>query len=329
MCANDRSLTRSPSFSFLLQQQQQQGSAVSARLAVVYAAMCREALLVDDDGNSLHRSMYDVQPSQALVLLDLLRSEARLQHEQLGTRRQCGIEIARQRLPLMMWALGKQPALSVPPLLAHLDRLLATAPSSIDAMIKHEDEADTTTSTAEQCERELLAVIRTAVIAAYRTLARPWLATRSHRALSVVEEDDELFRLGERKSAQTAVHEYTRQLLQPSTAQSAYVVLRSAAVTHPDLLLRYIPLSAHIPSDHCSRFCLCACVYDSYLPVLGSLVDARGSDTEEFVTRGHHRVMMHVLGVVDALRPAVFQVRSLYDDGGDGKWSVEGALSRR
>ena len=87
--------------------------------------------------------------------------------------------------------------------------------------------------------------------------------------------------------ADKIIHQHIRLLLNAATAHNAFTALRSIAASNPSLVMRYVP-------------------------VLGALVDARaGVSPTEFVTRQHHRVLIHVLGILDALRPSIFDSSDL------------------
>eukprot|EP00026_Physarum_polycephalum_P001658 Phypoly_transcript_01660.p1 GENE.Phypoly_transcript_01660~~Phypoly_transcript_01660.p1 ORF type:complete len:1059 (+),score=226.04 Phypoly_transcript_01660:1-3177(+) len=83
------------------------------------------------------------------------------------------------------------------------------------------------------------------------------------------------------------LHRVVQRLMDPETSVSAYAVLRKLAVAHPSLVIRY-------------------------LPTLNALLSGRGHiAAHEFVARNYHRLYLHVLGILDILRPTVFESPAL------------------
>lgn len=85
------------------------------------------------------------------------------------------------------------------------------------------------------------------------------------------------------------LHAGVRALMDPSGSVCihGYQLLRGISLHHPDLLLRYVP-------------------------VLASLLEGRGHvSTTEFLERQYPRLFLHVLALLDSLRPRIFDAEGL------------------
>jgi len=77
---------------------------------------------------------------------------------------------------------------------------------------------------------------------------------------------------------------------QQDIANKAFIILRKLAIIHPSLLIRY-------------------------LPTVTSLIEIKTDmSLIDFVRRQYHILYVHMLGILDALRPQIFQVIFIFSN---------------
>eukprot|EP01119_Soliformovum_irregulare_P012513 TRINITY_DN3254_c0_g1_i1.p1 TRINITY_DN3254_c0_g1~~TRINITY_DN3254_c0_g1_i1.p1 ORF type:complete len:1741 (+),score=643.50 TRINITY_DN3254_c0_g1_i1:485-5707(+) len=90
-------------------------------------------------------------------------------------------------------------------------------------------------------------------------------------------------------SIDRVMHAGVRALMDPSGSVSnrGYQLLRDVSIHHPNFMLKYVP-------------------------TLASLLEGRGNvGTSEFLERQYPRLFIHVLALLDSLRPKIFQIEGL------------------